>query len=63
MFTNVVMLGILLVCEKRLHNRIISLNGKVLVHTTRLTPPSFNVHAPNQTSNWSCMCVFSGDRY
>ena len=43
--------GILLTCEKHLHDSIISLRGKVWAHTTSLTPPRFiEVPVPSQES-------------
>ena len=48
----------LLACANHLHDRIISLNGEVCVHKTRLTPPLFiEVSIPSQEREWSCICV------
>ena len=44
-----VTIEILLTCGKHLHNRIISLIGEVLAHSTTLTPPPFiEMSGPSQ---------------
>jgi hypothetical protein len=46
--------GILLIREKHLRDRIISLRGEILVHKTNLTPPLFTeVNVPRQESKRS----------
>ena len=45
---------------KHLHDRIISLRGKVLwIHETSLAPPLF-FEVPRQESERSCICVLGG---
>ena len=49
--------GTLLTCGKHLHERIISLRGKICIHKTRLTPPLLiEVHVPSQENEQSCTC-------
>jgi hypothetical protein len=53
-----VRVGILLTWKlKRVHDRIISLRGKVWAHKTRFTPPLFiEVPVSNQEDERSCIC-------
>ena len=48
----------LLTRGKYLHDRIISLRGKIWANTTSLTPPLFiEVSVPSNESKRSCICV------
>ena len=54
--------GILLTCEKHLHNRIISKRGEGFGHKTSLTPPIFiELPVPSQESERSRNFITCGD--
>jgi len=47
-----------LICEKHVHDRIISLKRDVWIHNTCLAPPLFiYVYVPRQESEWSSICL------
>ena len=50
-----VRVGIVHTCGKLLHDRIVSLRGKVSAHKTSLTPPLFiEVYVPSQGNEPTC---------
>ena len=54
-----VRVGILLICGKHVHDRIISLRGGVWVHKANLIPPLFiEVPVPSKENERFCACVF-----